>query len=218
MLIDVVVAIDYGGYAVKNKGILLDSSAKDFEVQIYEVDGIRGTLKELSDYFNVDPISVSDCMLDGMSIQDALCVAKPGFKPVEKESKVVKGKSGKKKGRKGGALAPIKGKKQAIIDEYYNTNADYKALAAKYGVSTWMIGEVLREFKRNNPNNIPKKDIYFGRRVNKPEVKEVKPTNVKVNTVVGKGKVLSTSSVSDTQDLGDLLVITTTTTVVYRKE
>jgi len=50
------------------------------EVKLYCVDGKRGTLKELSDYFNADPIKVSDLLLDGTSLEDALLQA---ARPVE---------------------------------------------------------------------------------------------------------------------------------------
>ena len=50
------------------------------EVKLYCVDGKRGTLKELSDYFNADPIKVSDLLLEGTSLEDALLQA---ARPVE---------------------------------------------------------------------------------------------------------------------------------------
>lgn len=132
-------------------GKVLDSDLKAQHFQIYEVDGIRGTLKDLADYFNVDPISVSDLLSDGLSIQDALCTAAPGFRPKEKKKSVVEKK-------------PVEEKKS---------------------VET------------------------------KPApVKEVKPAVTK--NIAGATPV-STSAVTDVQDLGDILVITTTTTVVYRK-
>jgi len=54
-----------------SKVVTLDKT-NSIDLNIYEVDGLHGTLKELSDYFNVDPVKVSDLMLSGLPIQDAL--------------------------------------------------------------------------------------------------------------------------------------------------
>ena len=64
--------------------------------QIYEIDGIHGTLKELSDYFGADPVAVSDLLLEGMDFTDAVLTAssKQGLKVPKKpeldEPEVVK--------------------------------------------------------------------------------------------------------------------------------
>ena len=56
-----------------------------FETEIYSVDGFNGTLHEVACYFNVDPIWLSDQLLAGMSIEDAIMAASPeqSFGPVE---------------------------------------------------------------------------------------------------------------------------------------
>lgn len=71
----------------KDLNVVLDNDYLDNDVQCYCVDGIHGTLKELADYFNVDPISVSDLLLSGQNIQDALCMADIGFKPIISEDR-----------------------------------------------------------------------------------------------------------------------------------
>ena len=43
----------------KNETHTLDREAIGIKYEIYSVDGIHGTLKELADYFNVDPVSVA---------------------------------------------------------------------------------------------------------------------------------------------------------------
>ena len=202
----------------------LDASMKDSQVQIFEVDGIRGTLKELSDYFNVDPVSVSDKLAEGMSFQDALCDAKPGFKPEEPVKKEpvkfveVDEETGIDK-----ELLPI-------VKEYFDTCADgvrYIDLSNKYNKSVWAIGNAVRKYKEVTGATLPNKKVEKPvvdkpvdnvDNVDKPVDKPVDKVEKKaVDKSVVNTQPISTSAVTDVQDLGDIFVITTTTTVVYRK-
>jgi hypothetical protein len=190
---------------------------KDSQVQIFEVDGIRGTLKELSDYFNVDPISVSDKIAEGMSFQDALCDAKPGFKPAEpvKKETVKFVEVDEKTG--------IEKEFLPIVKEYfdnYESGIRYIDLSNKYHKSVWAIGNAVRKYKETMGVTLS------NRKAEKPDVDKPvdnvdKPVEKVEKKVVDKFVVnsqpVSTSAVTDVQDLGDIVVITTTTTVVYRK-
>ena len=187
----------------------LDASMKDSQIQIFEVDGIRGTLKELSDYFNVDPVSVSDKLAEGMSFQDALCDAKPGFKPAEPVKKEpvkfveVDEETGIAK-----ELLPI-------VKEYfdnYESGIRYIDLSKKYNKSVWTIGNAVRKYKEVTGATLPNKKVEKSV-VDKP----VDNVDKLVDKSVVNTQPVSTSAVTDVQDLGDIFVITTITTVVYRK-
>lgn len=151
----------------KNEVHTLDREAVGIEFKIYAVDGVHGTLKELADYFNVDPVSVSDLMLSGMSIQDALCTADKGFKPKR--------------------LIDIELEKQRKLEE--------------------------KEKKKNAIKQ--KKQVKVP--VEKNDVVKVSGHFVDKTFAVKAQEDPLTKLVTNVQEFGDFVIVTTTTTMIYRK-
>ena len=155
----------------------LDVNAAKIKPTIYEVDGLRGTLKELADYFMVDPIEVSDMLLAGISIEDALCRASSLKVPgVKKNRPVVKKAAGKEK------IKVHTGRKKVAIE----TPSEKMKKVSQKKVKVAPVEET----------------VGFGEK--KKSVDVVK-------------EQVSAFTTTDVKDLGDLILVTTTTTTVYRK-
>lgn len=160
----------------KHSIVVLDNTIKSVDFDIYEVDGIRGTLKELSDYCNVDPVSVSDYLIDGMEFSDAICMADKGFKPAPKPVPKPVPKQGEKRKEES--------KKSVNTESKDSGKAAIKEKIAAEAVPDKKLAVSVKKLSENKHT--------------------------------GK-EMVSTKSVTEVQDLGDIVVITTTTSVVYRK-
>lgn len=141
----------------------------DFDFEIYEVDGIHGTLKELADYYNVDPISLSDLLLEGMSLPDAICMAEKGNNP------------GITKKRRPRVNVPESVDKVAKVDK-----------------------------------PVDKVDIV-DKPVDKVDKKVLERPCSGTAIEIKDKPVWTTNTISDVQEFDSYIVITTTTTTVYRK-
>ena len=177
----------------------LDAEANGIDFEIYEVDGLNGTLKELADWFNVDPVSVSDGLLAGLEIQDALCAAVPGFKP----EKIIQEE--KEQARKAEALKKAKEEKQKKALQEQKRKAEEKARKerAKRMAEEQARLDKARKAEKEKMERALKKPAVQKQAVQKHDL--------------SNEKKISSEVVTSVQDLGEVLVITTTTTVIYRK-
>ena len=161
----------------------LDANAAKIKPTIYEVDGLRGTLKELADYFKVDPIEVSDMLIAGISMEDALCKASsikvPGGKRKSAGKEKMKVRLGKKK-----VVKTPAGRMKKVASE-------------KPIVESVVEEMVVPVEKKTSVKKVPVKELV-----------EVK---------VPATDQVSAFTTTDVKDLGDLIIVTTTTTTVYRK-
>ena len=180
----------------------LDTTAAKIKPVIYEVDGLRGTLKELSDYFQVDPVEVSDLLLTGVSMEDALCKASPIKVAGVKKKPVVKKAPGKEKMK-------IHYKKISVKDLVDRKKKEPEATVT------------VKEEKSSVENKAPviKKSVKVSKKAENTLVVGHVGTET-VNPVVESqvANQLTSSIVTDVKDMGELIIVTTTTTTVYRKE
>ena len=178
----------------------LDTTAAKIKPVIYEVDGLRGTLKELSDYFQVDPVEVSDLLLTGVSMEDALCKASSVKVAGVKKKPVVKKAAGKEKMK-------IHYKKIGVKDLVNRNKKDPEI--------------TVKEEKSSVDKKAPviKKSVKVSKKAESNLVAGKAVTENVVPLVTSQvSNQLTSSIVTDVKDMGDLIIVTTTTTTVYRKD
>ena len=173
----------------------LDMTAAKIKPVIYEVDGLRGTLKELSDYFQVDPVEVSDLLLTGVTMEDALCKARPVKVAGGKKKPVVKKISGKAKMKVHHTKAVVENPVERIRKEQEEKKVEKDSI-------------------ENNAVKVTKKSLV----PNKSESNLVLGKGIIENVIHQESNQLTSSIVTDVKDIGDLIIVTTTTTTVYRKD